>query len=133
MQFVSDITKAALKALAWSEVDKDGRPYVGWKYKDYKWSEVARADMTAIVEKFVVNNIADIADLDSQIIGYNLVLTANEHGTGFWDRNLGERGDRLTAAAREVGTIYMFTDAEHVEPTGTKTLYLEVESGYLTK
>jgi hypothetical protein len=30
-------------------------------------------------------------------------LTRNGHGAGFWDRGIGDRGDRLTAAAHAWG------------------------------
>lgn len=36
-------------------------------------------------------------------VGYDFVLTRNGHGAGFWDRGLGEAGDRLTAAAHSYG------------------------------
>ncbi len=34
-----------------------------------------------------------------ELVGHNLWLTAQHHGVGFWDRGLGELGDRLTDAA----------------------------------
>ena len=38
--------------------------------------------------------------------GHDFWLTRNGHGAGFWDRGLGEVGDRLTAAAK----VYSATD-----------------------
>ena len=35
--------------------------------------------------------------------GHDLWLTRNHHGTGFWDRGLGEIGDRLTDASQAYG------------------------------
>jgi hypothetical protein len=35
--------------------------------------------------------------------GRDLWLTRNGHGAGFWDRNLGALGDRLTEAAKQLG------------------------------
>lgn len=35
--------------------------------------------------------------------GYDFWLTRNGHGVGFWDRDLNELGDRLTAIAEQMG------------------------------
>ena len=40
--------------------------------------------------------------------GHDFWLTRNGHGAGFWDRGLGERGDRLTAAAHAYGTSELY-------------------------
>lgn len=41
----------------------------------------------------------------SERLGHDLRLTSGGHGTGFWDRGLGELGDRLTKAV-DMGTPY---------------------------
>lgn len=38
--------------------------------------------------------------------GHDLWLTRNGHGAGFWDRGLGEDGERLTRIARDMGEIH---------------------------
>lgn len=40
----------------------------------------------------------------SEQAGHDFYLTRNGHGAGFWDRGLGDLGDRLTAAAEVYGT-----------------------------
>jgi hypothetical protein len=35
-------------------------------------------------------------------------LTRNGHGTGFWDRGLGERGDALTKSAESFGDAVLY-------------------------
>jgi hypothetical protein len=37
--------------------------------------------------------------------GHDYWLTRNGHGAGFWDRGLGELGDRLSEAARAAGSM----------------------------
>lgn len=37
--------------------------------------------------------------------GHDFWLTRNRHGAGFWDRGLGDVGDRLTQAAHKFGEI----------------------------
>lgn len=46
--------------------------------------------------------------------GHDFWLTRNHHGAGFWDRGLGELGDRLTAACRIYGgsDLYLTDDGE---------------------
>lgn len=40
----------------------------------------------------------------SSYAGHDFWLTRQRHGTGFWDRGLGELGDRLTDAAHSYGS-----------------------------
>ena len=48
------------------------------------------------------------------MLGHDYVLTCNGHGAGFWDRGLGELGDRLTDAAHAEGEfdLYVGDDGE---------------------
>lgn len=51
---------------------------------------------------------------DEHQAGIDFWLTRNGHGAGFWDRDLGEIGDKLTAAAetyRELG-VYLGDDEQ---------------------
>lgn len=63
-----------------------------------------RALYREIVE-FTDANSADLHGLTYEQIGHDFILTRNRHGAGFWDRGLGERGDRLTDAAHAYGEI----------------------------
>jgi len=38
-------------------------------------------------------------------MGHDFWLTRNGHGTGFWDRDLGEFGERLTALSKDFPTL----------------------------
>lgn len=40
--------------------------------------------------------------------GHDFWLTRNGHGTGFWDRGLGELGERLTEASDTFGTVELY-------------------------
>lgn len=35
-------------------------------------------------------------------------LTRNGHGVGFWDRDVGAVGDRLTKACKKFGETYLY-------------------------
>ena len=41
--------------------------------------------------------------IDPSQIGHDLWLTRNGHGAGFWDRGLGEIGEKLSEIARNMG------------------------------
>lgn len=43
-----------------------------------------------------------------QQLGHDLWLTRNGHGAGFWDRGLGELGDKLTEICKGLGGKYTY-------------------------
>lgn len=51
-------------------------------------------------------DLLEESGLEPEQIGHDLYLTSNHHGAGFWDRGLGELGDRLTEAAAELPEFY---------------------------
>lgn len=46
---------------------------------------------------------ADVSPIPAARMGHDFYLTRNRHGAGFWDRGLGELGDRLTVHAHSFG------------------------------
>lgn len=56
---------------------------------------------------FYQANADDLAGMDAGQAGHDFWLTRNGHGAGFWDRGLGELGDRLTAACKPYGEVYL--------------------------
>ena len=64
-----------------------------------KHLRLCRADVVSFVEA----NQSDLENLDPGQIGHDFWLTRNRHGAGFWDRGLGDVGDRLTKAAHAFG------------------------------
>jgi hypothetical protein len=63
----------------------------------------AMGSMESDVRDFVSANWDDVRTLDAAQVGHDFWLTRNRHGAGFWDRGLGELGDRLTAVCRPYG------------------------------
>jgi len=47
---------------------------------------------------------------DAELAGHDFWLTRNGHGTGFWDRGLGEVGERLSEAAHQYGEFHFWLD-----------------------
>ncbi|GAA2812916.1 hypothetical protein [Saccharopolyspora taberi] len=52
---------------------------------------------------FFDSNWPDLGGIDPQQAGHDFMLTRQGHGTGFWDRGLGDKGDRLTKSAKVYG------------------------------
>ncbi len=66
---------------------------------------------------FIEGNLADLRTAEAlgdyaqrgewttpERAGHDFLLTRNGHGAGFWDRGLGEVGDRLSEAAKVYGS-----------------------------
>lgn len=110
--------EAALECLAWSTDD----PNAEWENLDeleYEWSQESRTQMLALISEFIEANSDDLDGLEYESIGHDFILTANRHGAGFWDRGLGDRGERLTEMAHPYGEISAWANHE------THTLELE--------
>lgn len=81
-------------------------------YSVEDFSDEANDSMRADVEDFVRSNWETLVAAQSERdeyygasqAGHDFALTRNHHGAGFWDRGLGEVGDRLTANAHPYGS-----------------------------
>lgn len=66
---------------------------------------------------FMRDNAEDVAavlsrdDYDQDSLALDLYLTRNHDGTGFWDRDLGEAGERLTESAQRMGEQSIWVDS----------------------
>jgi hypothetical protein len=60
-----------------------------------------------VADNRIVLHLLEAKGYDAALCGHDLILTANRHGAGFWDRGLGATGKTLTDAAH----FYSF-DAE---------------------
>ena len=49
-----------------------------------------------------------IAGMDAAQCGRDFWFTRNRHGVGFWDRGLGDIGDKLTKLAHDFGEVYAY-------------------------
>lgn len=70
----------------------------------------ALKEIESDVTDFVTANTADLAGMDPSDIGHNFLLSRNHHGTGFWDRGFGDRGDRLHKASDPYGTTSAYVN-----------------------
>ena len=96
---------AYLECALWSstERDDDGTPLAD----NYGVSDIAPESLASATEQcnaFVESAGELLADIDDSQAGHDFWLTRNHHGAGFWDRDLGEVGDKLTKLAHGYGS-----------------------------
>jgi hypothetical protein len=81
---------------------------------DHEDENMAEATFDEISDETLVEVAKDCADFEAAAgdlleglvesqIGHDLWLTRNGHGAGFWDRDLGAVGDKLTLIAEAMG------------------------------
>lgn len=112
-----DATWAAVECLLWSSILSEDEQTPGheyfvaevenWDDVDYPASVDSVAELQNELEQFIeLTEEALIASkLSAGQIGHDFILTRNGHGTGFWDRGLGEIGVTLTEWAKTFGSI----------------------------
>lgn len=96
---IQNVLDGYVTCALWSSIDDNDVPMD----RDHDEDDIAPeslAAMRADVERFLSENADDLEGMESAQIGHDLWLTRNHHGAGFWDRGLGEKGDRLTTAAQ---------------------------------
>jgi hypothetical protein len=64
-------------------------------------------------------------DYDAKAAGRDFWYTRNGHGVGFWDRGLGDIGDKLAEIARKYGTVNVSFGPDESSPTGYGYVYAE--------
>lgn len=94
--------------LDWSDETADNPEPLDEHYGIGDVSDEARAELARDVADFCEANADDLADLEPGQVGHDFYLTRNGHGAGFWDRGLGDVGDRLSEAARVYGTSELY-------------------------
>lgn len=92
----------------WSSTGDDGEP-LDASYDIQDIAPESFAQMREDVKAFVEANTYDLvaSGLGEAQIGHDFWLTRNGHGAGFWDRGLGELGNRLSAACRHQD-VYLY-------------------------
>jgi hypothetical protein len=103
-EYTDEAIRQAAITLQWtaSDATEVGNGYpIGESGDEYTDEIIAKVPyLTEAVTAFIADNWQDVSGLDASQTGHDFILTANGHGCGFWDRGLGELGDRLTEATR---------------------------------
>ena len=92
----------------WSSTDSDGEPLDHYDIEDIDPDTLET--MHADVIDFLEDNreILEESGLSDKSIGHDFWLTRNRHGAGFWDRGLGEIGQKLTKVCHSYGEVYLY-------------------------
>jgi hypothetical protein len=93
----------------WSSSDDEGEPLDG----SYSLDDIAPKTWQAMREDVIAfcaihKPLIEEAGIDEEQVGHDLWLTRNHHGAGFWDRGLGEVGEKLTKAANSFGGVDLY-------------------------
>jgi hypothetical protein len=119
----NDFLRGYLECALWTGRDESDEAGGDPLDRNYDVSDFAPETVTkaaAECEAFQAENADDLTsfyevwpfspDGDSKeaFAGHNFWLTRNGHGVGFWDRDAGEVGDRLTEASRKAGERYVY-------------------------
>ena len=88
---MKEYTKHYLAAALWTN------EFDNYSIKDFdkKSIEKAEEDLNDFIS-YVELDGADLSQISYEMIGHDFWLTRNHHGTGFWDRGLGDLGNKLT-------------------------------------
>lgn len=103
-----DFVRGYIECLIWQSTDFDGEPLDSIGYTIDDISEKDRNAIDSEIADFLSGLAGDIlASLSptysAEMAGSDFCLSRNRHGAGFWDRGLGEAGDRLHALAVAYG------------------------------
>lgn len=122
-QFLRAYMVAALWSSHGPEQDDAHASAYACEYLDERFdvediAESARDQMEADCADFIEANRADLEAYcermhgedytGSERAGHDFWLTRNGHGAGFWDRGLGDLGDRLSKAAKVYGSVDLY-------------------------
>lgn len=100
-------TRAYAECGLWCDLYDEQGERVDAQPGDYDLEDLtpeARQQVTEDCRSFCEDNREDLLDLDPEQCGHDFWLTRNGHGAGFWDRGLGELGDRLSKACKPYGS-----------------------------
>ncbi len=105
MTYQETMVRSYLESALWTGTDNMGA-LLDRRFSLCDFSPRAVLQASADCEAFAANcaSAGDLlAGMDPEEAGYDFWLTRNGHGAGFWDRGLGERGDRLSDVCRAMG------------------------------
>jgi hypothetical protein len=105
---MSKFLEAFLVCALWSSTDGDKPLDDTHTIRDFAPETLAK--LTADCARFQTENAALLAasGLSDEQAGHDFWLTRCGHGAGFWDRGLGEVGERLTEAAKVFGNVDLY-------------------------
>ena len=105
----------------WTATDSDGVPFDNYTHDESSLAGETLQAMKNDCAKFMADNEKDLDEYtqnraiprgadytEADCAGHDFWLTRNGHGAGFWDRGLGELGERLSGAAEAFGESNLY-------------------------
>lgn len=126
---MDDFLKGYLIAALWSSLCDDGSP-IDSKYSlsditpeslevaKLECAKFQRDNASLLIQYYSAYSLSGFTS--EELAGHDLWLTRNGHGVGFWDRGLGELGDKLADVARALPSC----DVIEIDPEHGKGLTL---------
>jgi hypothetical protein len=123
--YIEEFIKGYKVCALWSsshiedDEDNEGTPFDQLD-PEPEWSEEALTAVKEDCEAFCTDQESDLLDYMLERVynladrttlahaGHDFWLTRCGHGAGFWDRGLGELGDRLTKACEPYGNVDLY-------------------------
>lgn len=107
---IETVLEGAVACLLWTtpHADESGSDSLGYLEDTHDITDIDGQSLDSLREElrgFIALNHDNLSGLTDSQIGHDFILTRNGHGAGFWDRGLGDRGDRLSDAAKVYGSI----------------------------
>ena len=110
MQHTDKFLRSYITTALWSSLDEStpqgGEP-LDANYDPADLAPETIEKMKADCDKFQTKNAQDIDGREEQA-GHDFWLTRNHHGSGFWDGDWPETGDRLTEACKSYPEVTLY-------------------------
>lgn len=110
MKTIDKFLQAYIVAALWSSTDEatpEGGEFLDANYGPDDLAPETLDKMKVDCERFQAENVRDIAGNDEQA-GHDFWLTRNFHGSGYWDGDWPEAGDRLTEACKAYPEVTLY-------------------------
>lgn len=113
----SEVLEHAKIAALWSTTGEDGAEHEGVEYENLdavftpeNVTGEAEEQLVALIDQFFekTGDLLNDYPMEASQIGHDLILTINGHGAGFWDRGLGELGNKLTKVCEELPEYQLY-------------------------
>lgn len=114
---MNKITLSYFGTALWSSTMDNGSPFdKKYSEKDFHPDSVKKAEdeISDFLSLLEAENILWEEEITEKNFGGDFWLTRNRHGTGFWDRGLGNLGKKLTEWAQSYGSsdVYLGDDGK---------------------
>lgn len=100
---INKVLKQYLETMLWATTDMDTDQPLDDDYDTDDISKETVRDSKKDVASFIKKAKGLLDDMEDTDIGHDFWLTRCGHGAGFWDRDLGDVGDKLTKIAESFG------------------------------